>query len=784
MIERLKLPEGWSSFFLLSVMLTTAATSISAVRWTDGLGHLASTALLSLTLGLLLAKSRFPAMVAHLFSMAYGLFTVGYLIGGMVEKPDWPERVAELGDRLVRWLSKATSGGTSRDSLIFVLLLASLFWLLGHIAAWYTFRRPRLWRVLLPLGLTVLVNYYVYTDPRISTRSTASLGPFLAIFVMSTLLYVVRTNVYLRELEWQSARVSYSTELRLDFVRSGALLAVVALIAMLIAPGASASPNLGERWRRLEDIRDDVRTTASRLFSSLDARGRSIGNPFTNRAVLGGPRDLGEEVLFDVRARSGRYWQAITYDRYTGSDWINTDEQKLLLPPGERVTPDNWFLRYEMTQTVAIYLSSNTQLFAAPEPVRVPSISTQASVTFDEGKVKSLSALYSNKRLRAGNVYQIVSAVSRADPDTLRGAGEDYPDWIEQRYLQLPDTVTDRTKDLAQEITAGQETVFDKAQTIEEYLRENLNYDLSVSAPPEDQDFVDFVLFDMQAGYCDYYATSFVVMARSVGIPARIAMGYAQGEYDRDAEAYRVRANNGHSWPEVFFPNYGWIQFEPTVIIDPVDWPEPPGDANPAAGTSVNRDRPFPDEDLSDFLEEPGLRPGSVNMPELDSSPGPSPLLISLVGLLVVAVLGSGAAYWAAEKRGTSGLNLIERAYARMWRFASWLGVPSPPDQTPYERAQSLKTIVPEGTEPIKRITDMYVIERFGRGNGNDDGNGADVQWSLLRPKLWKIWLQQRLGRFPQEQRSGWQDLSTAYRARPNTRGMKRTEDEGHPNPD
>lgn len=767
MSERLRLDEGWSSFFLLLVMLISAATAISAARWTDNLGHLATAAMFGLVMGLLLAKSRFPAIIAHLFSLVYGLFTVSYLIGRLVDKPTWRERLIELGERVVTWLTKATSGGTSRDSLMFVLLLASLFWLLGHLSAWYTFRRPRLWRVLLPIGVTMLVNFYVYTDPRIATRSNTSLTPFLAVFILASLLYVVRTNVYLREVEWQSSKVNYSTELRFDFVRSGTILATIAMLAMIIAPGASASPQISDMWDGVEDFRDNVRTTVSRLFASLDTRGRGVGNPFGSRAVLGGPRDLGDEVLFDVKARGGRYWQAMIYDRYTGSDWINTDDHKLLLPPGERTNSNNWLMRTTMTQTVAIYMPNTTQLYAAPEPLRVPGFSTQANITFEQGEVASVSALYSRKSLQPGNVYQIVSSVSRADPDTLRSAAQEYPEGIERRYLQLPDTVTDRTRALAEEITADHETAFDKAEAIEQYLRNNLTYDLNVPPPPEDQDFVDFVLFDLEAGYCDYYATSFVVMARAAGIPARVAMGYAQGEYDEEAKAYRVRARNGHSWPEVFFPKYGWIQFEPTVVIAPIEWPEPPSAAGSGNRSSGAGSAPDPFDARDDLLaEEPDMRPGSdLFFPELDSSPGPSGLFFALLGLLIVAAVGAGATYWITERRGLGGLSLIERAYTRMWRFAAWLGVPSPPDQTPYERADVLKTLLPEAEPPITYITGMYVAERFGRGNGNGDGSNAEAQWMLLRPMLWRSWAQKKFSRFQREQRNRWGDFYKNYPA-------------------
>lgn len=762
MLERMRMPNGWLSLFLLFVMLVSTAVSISVVRWTTGLEFLSVTAILSLVAGVLLARSRFPTLIVHLFSLVYGSFTVGYLAGSMVELPTWPERVVELGERITTWLDKAVAGGTSRDSLIFVLLLMALFWLLGHLAAWYTFRRPSLWRALLPIGLALLVNYYVYTDPQVYTRSNASLTPFLIVFLIAALLYIVRTNVYLREVEWQKSKVNYSTEIRFDFVRSGALLALVALLVMFIAPGARAAPSLGALWGGIDDLRKSVRETATRLFSSLDTYGRGIANPFTGSLVLGGPRDLGDRVLFDVNASGGRYWRAYAYDRYTGDTWLSSDDTTVLRSAGQSLSDESWQMRREITQTVTVYVQNSTQLFAAPEPVRVPGLVTRVNVSFEQDMVTPASALYSQRTLRAGNVYQVVSSVSRADPDSLRGASTDYPDWLAQRYLQLPDTVTDRTRTLAQGITVVHETAFDKAQAIEQYLRDNLNYGLNVEAPPEDQDFVDFVLFDQRAGYCDYYASSFVVLARSVGIPARLAVGYAQDEYNTEAQAYRISSRNGHSWPEVFFPEYGWVQFEPTVIIDPISWPSPPPEPNASDAANSGSSNPYErPQDGNYLVPDDPVDISGAGLDQSDDSPlGVSMAVLVLVGLLVIASLGTALAYWVTEVRGMSQLSLVEQAYARMWRFAARLGVPTRANQTPYERAAVLTTLVPEGDSPIMGITSMYVVERFSRGSGNGDDSNAESQWSLLRPILWKTWLQNKFSRFQrQDQRRRWRDI-------------------------
>jgi hypothetical protein len=115
------------------------------------------------------------------------------------------------------------------------------------------------------------------------------------------------------------------------------------------------------------------------------------------------------------------------------------------------------------------------------------------------------------------------------------------------------------------EITAGKINAYDKAKAIEAYLRNNYPYDLEVPAPPEDQDVADYFLFDLKKGYCDYYATAMVVLARASGVPARFVSGYSSGSYDAANAEYIVRELNAHSWAEVFFPEIGWVEFEPTA---------------------------------------------------------------------------------------------------------------------------------------------------------------------------------------------------------------------------
>ena len=159
--------------------------------------------------------------------------------------------------------------------------------------------------------------------------------------------------------------------------------------------------------------------------------------------------------------------------------------------------------------------------------------------------------------------YQVLSMVPEVTAQQLSEATGPYPPSLDWEYTSLPDDLPQRVVDLATEVTAGAPSHYDRALAVEEFLR-TIPYDLRVAKPPEARDVVAYFLFELQRGYCDYFASTMVVMARAVGIPARLAVGYAMGCYDAAQGAYVVTAMDAHAWPELYFPGYGWIPFEPT----------------------------------------------------------------------------------------------------------------------------------------------------------------------------------------------------------------------------
>jgi hypothetical protein len=141
-----------------------------------------------------------------------------------------------------------------------------------------------------------------------------------------------------------------------------------------------------------------------------------------------------------------------------------------------------------------------------------------------------------------------------------------------EKYTRLPEKLPSKVKELAEQITASKTNWFDKAKAVESYFgKSEYTYDQkNVAVPDTNEDYVDQFLFDTKRGYCDNFSSSMAVMLRTLGIPTRWVKGFTGGDflqYSDEAsgvQVYEVTNNNAHSWVEVFFPNQGWVPFEPT----------------------------------------------------------------------------------------------------------------------------------------------------------------------------------------------------------------------------
>ncbi|MEZ4769779.1 MAG: transglutaminaseTgpA domain-containing protein [Caldilineales bacterium] len=444
---------------------------------------------------------------------------------------------------------------------------------------------------------------------------------------------------------------------------------------------------------------------------------------FGDTLTLGGERNLGNTPIMDVRTTAGRYWRAVAYDTFTGRRWLNTGTLIQSIDAANNVITPQFSGREEITHTIPVLAPSGNVLFAASQPLRV-SLRAEADLKVIERNAEGdlpLAEIAMLRRagppLEMGDTYQVVSSLSDATVEDLQGAGTDYPDWVTDLYLDLPQDMSARVGELAQEITADAETPYDKVVALETYLR-GFTYNDQIPAPPPGENAVDYFLFDVKEGYCDYYASSLAMMARSLGIPARVSAGYSQGEYLEQADVYRVREYNAHSWPEVFFPDYGWVEFEPTAsevqIVRKTREDEQPF---LAPGATPTLDRLLEEEQ---FGENPDLGEGDGQLPDT----GPSTLPVSgnwwigLVLMLVVVAVGavvmlrSGARRSRAEQVRQDP-QFTSKLFGKLVQWAQRLKLPLLPSQTPHEQAALLARVAPEGRTAIMSITDLYVEDLF-----------------------------------------------------------------------
>jgi len=318
-----------------------------------------------------------------------------------------------------------------------------------------------------------------------------------------------------------------------------------------------------------------------------------------DRIGVQGNISLSPEVRFRVRSDRESYWQVGTYDRYTGDGWVRTgstneyDGSRLEEPPGQ-------------TEAVTQEYSAVDQLGVMPaawKPVSASGSAAEAAGLTSQGGFALSGSLDANES------YTVESRVPVRDADQLRSAGDDYPEELREQYTRVPSSTPDRLAERTATITANADNPYDTARVVEQWLRNNKAYSLDVERP--ENNIADTFLFEMDAGYCTYFATTMVTMLRSQDIPARLAVGYTPGERVAEDE-WVVRGFNAHAWVQVYFPEAGWVRFDPT--------PAGPRDAVRAGQLASAREQNRTDIDTNDTLvrewtPEPTATPAPLTPP-------------------------------------------------------------------------------------------------------------------------------------------------------------------------
>lgn len=327
-------------------------------------------------------------------------------------------------------------------------------------------------------------------------------------------------------------------------------------------------------------------------------------------APMGAPLTQGEEIMFTARSPKATYWRGETRSFYNGNSWSDAEQRFKHADPSGLLRVDGWenqayWTRIRQTITMQREWRGPSPLFTGGVPVRFTFLDRNS------GHEPSGRELLSNEDTgtlwlagaagSAGGVqaYTVDVMIPSAAPEQLRslaampGSGDPAP--VRRTYLQLPDTLPQRVRDLASDIVRESETRYDAVQAVKTYLGQHASYTLDTRMPPRGTDFVDDFLFVTHAGYCNHFSTAMVVLLRAEGIPARWVKGFAPGEPDPQVpDRYVITQGDAHSWVEVYFPGAGWIPFEATPGFGPA--PGADAGAAAAAGQQPGEVAPPPQE--------------------------------------------------------------------------------------------------------------------------------------------------------------------------------------------
>jgi transglutaminase-like putative cysteine protease len=281
---------------------------------------------------------------------------------------------------------------------------------------------------------------------------------------------------------------------------------------------------------------------------------------FDSRLDLSYRGKLGDSIMMYVRSPVWSYWRSHAFDTYAGRSWTQSDTSLRTIQrigPLFRIEGGGWLRKDYFVQTFYIVQKLPNLIFMGGRP-------KELYLAADEVGIDTSGGVRIGEALQPGLVYSVLSLRQDIPPDKLRELGNNYPPEITAKYLQLPDIITSETRALAQQIAQDMPTPYDKVVAVREHLKANYPYDFNPPPQTPNSDAVHDFLFTAKRGVCEHYVSAMVVMLRTLGIPARLVSGFGAGTYNAVTNYYEVRANDAHAWVEVYFPEAGWIPFDPT----------------------------------------------------------------------------------------------------------------------------------------------------------------------------------------------------------------------------
>ncbi|GCE47406.1 hypothetical protein KTH_22750 [Thermosporothrix hazakensis] len=740
---------------LLAVALYSVVYSVIAANWVRHDTLLFICPAVGLLVGLVISKvSKVPQSVLHLLACLFG-HTLAVLVTCMLAY-HIPIQT------LIETTRQAFIGGFQAMEAIerlFFFYLAFLAYFLGYFGSWLIYRARLPWLVALVYASIILVNLnYVKADySYLVVILAGALALLIARVQLAAQIYNWRQDGLYTDRSWLRAM----TLRRMQFASVITLLAVLGAWFLPIV----AQPAQGrEFWARLDAAWNNVvsgRITPENLGDIFNA---TPANFFSDRMTITGSVSLptGEVLSYTTTANAPQYLQGFTYNVFDGRTW--TIEPGMLSSayfPAGATLPDD-IVHDSSTSTIATNitmfnppLGPKYYVFAPAQPHRftIPTI-VRSDVT--------MSAWEKEERLQKDERYTVESILPVSDSrllSTVPLPSQNSSFWQQDRYyqalltgyVQLPPNLSPAVERQMQAWTEGAHNAYDALKQIEKHLsdRNEFTYSIENTPIPSNTNVVDWLL-QTRVGYCTYYASAMIVMARMLHIPTRMANGFSPGHYDSQRKAWVVNGSDAHSWVQAYFPQYGWVNFDPTpgfsgdgsqsLVISPPESTQPAVPTQIATATQVTqKEAPTKQPQVE--------KPNSSESQDERDNPAVSVLLTVLILLtlgisLVAGVVALCSLWW---RRLYAGSSPIAGVYWRLCWLAGRVGFAPKPWQTPYEYSRALGQQVPQKAPYLWRLTELFVRERWGKGAARPEE--AEQIHSALRDLHWQLFKRKWLRR-------------------------------------
>jgi transglutaminase-like putative cysteine protease len=736
----------WQATLLVVSLVQLASTRLAITEWVPSLNVTQVLSLYAVVLGLALGYSNLTRRNVIWMAIEYGLLVIPLqLISATERTENIYEDLRHLFGRVFESFDLFFRSQPVYDTLFFVLLTSVGLWVVGLYAGYHFSRHGSYLNTVVPPGLIILI-VQIY-DPWMPLRAWG-----LALYIFVALALLGRMHYTVNKARWKKQHVFFSSDTEWEFTRSILLTAVIAVLLAWTLPGVVTNIKPVTRaWRDLtrpfiERLSDAVRALDSPYGTSPSGDFYGTDLKLGSNAPLSDTQVFTVDIVREDAPVLRYYWRGRVYEHYENGQWNNTTSRSRAFDPlVDEISSMQGSDQNEVQLEISINFPKQELLYGPSEMTWV-NRSGRMSVAPIDGDVVEVLAWFADPALAAGATYEVHARIANPSIQDLRAAGVDYPDWVIENYLQVPAQIQPELKELAEQITASYEIPYDRTQAITSYLRHQIQYETKITGtPPRGVDPLLWVLFDYKKGFCMYYASAEVLMLRTLGIPARLAVGFAQGQYDEANERYEVARLNSHAWPEVYFPGIGWVEFEPTANQDLLNRPQERIETtnDDPANNGPQGPLALPDVDLENLtgFDRAQDEEGELVVSSTGNSwaqfilPG-SLILILAIGVYLVrrhsvtmrlpvylaeryARNGTQPPPWLSNWAKWSSLLPIERSFQTINLSLRWLGEPRLRHATPAERAHRLAKAMPAARESIDQLAHEYEMALFSARPAN-----------------------------------------------------------------